>query len=408
MKKITVLCLTLFLIFTLTACSGSSLPAGSTSTNLPQTSNTTLSVSDSSTENGTLITLGKNITIEGNGAQANGNVVNITDGGTYTISGELNSGQVDVNTKEKVTLNLNGVNITNPSGPALQITDAKKVTLNLMEGSINTLADGKSNNENDAAIFTNDTLVIEGSGTLIVTGNNQEGISSDDDLIIEGGVIKITALDDGLNAHDDITINGGYLYISAGGDAVDSNGTLNINGGMTIAMGSTAPGDGGVDAEGLFTLTGGTLIATGNADAAPGSDSSQYSVYINAGSNQAAGTIFHIEQDGQEIMTFAPARSYQTIFFSSPDLVNDGVYQVNFGGSANNADEFGFFDSDSYTAVGESSNVSVTAAITPAGVGGMGVGGGMGGPGGGMGGRGGPGGGMMPPDGAEPPQFDNN
>ncbi|MCE1253106.1 MAG: carbohydrate-binding domain-containing protein [Anaerolineae bacterium] len=270
MKNIKTLFTILVLIFILAACS-----TAPTSAAVSQPSNITQTADETSTQ----IILGKTIIINGDGAQANGNLVTITSGGTYSLSGELNDGQVDVNTKEKVVLNLNGVTINNSSGPALQITDAKKVTLNLKEDTINSFTDAKSDNENDAAIFTNDTLVIKGSGTLVVIGNNQEGISSDDDLIIEGGTIKVSAPDDGLNAHDDITINDGLLYVSAGGDAIDSNGTLNINGGTIIAMGSTAPGDGGVDAEGIFTLNGGTLIATGNADAAPSSESKQISLY---------------------------------------------------------------------------------------------------------------------------------
>ncbi|SHH70851.1 carbohydrate-binding domain-containing protein [Clostridium grantii] len=48
----------------------------------------------------------------------------------------------------------------------------------------------------EAAILTNDTLVIQGEGILMVIGNNNEGISSDDDIIINSGIIKITAKDE--------------------------------------------------------------------------------------------------------------------------------------------------------------------------------------------------------------------
>ena len=79
MKKITVLCLTLILIFTLAACSGSSLPAGSANagTGLAQTSSTTISASAASIESGTLITLGETILI------SPGRLTN--DAGTYSL-----------------------------------------------------------------------------------------------------------------------------------------------------------------------------------------------------------------------------------------------------------------------------------------------------------------------------------
>ncbi len=146
-----------------------------------------------------------------------GNNEAITSGGYYSISGELNGGQITVDTKEKVYIELAGVEITNSRGPALQIIDAKEITVILKTGTVNTMSDG-GNSEYNAAIFSNDTLIIEGDGKLVVTGNNGHGIESDDDVIINGGDIiinggLITAVcsDDGFNAETDITINGGTL-----------------------------------------------------------------------------------------------------------------------------------------------------------------------------------------------------
>ena len=342
MKKITTFWMTLILILTLTACSGGKVA---------------------------VITLGDTITVAGSGATANRSTVTITAGGTYSISGELTNGQVEVNTKEKVKIKLNGVKITNNSGPALLITDAKKVTVMLVAGATNYLTDGNSKNKNDAAIFTNDTLVIEGDGILIVTGNNREGISRDDDIIINGGTIKITAPDDGLNAHDDITFNGGYVYIIAGGDGIDSNGTTNLTGGTVISLGSTAEGDGGVDSIRGFTITGGTLIATGNINAAPDIGSTQSSFYIDSGSNLAAGTLFHVEQDGSDIVTFAPARSYQTVLYSSEKLTEGTTYQAYMGGSSSGTATDGLYTDGTYTEGAGNTSISVTAAIVPAGLG---------------------------------------
>ena len=187
------------------------------------------------------ITLGERITINGSGAAVSGSTVHITAGGTYRISGALANGQVRVDTKEQVRLLLDGASITSDSGPALFIVDAKKVTLTLLAGTTSSLADSAHDGESDAALFTNDTLVIDGEGTLVVTGNSVEGICSDDDIIIEGGTIRVTAVDDGLNAHDDVTINGGHLHVTSGGDGIDSNGTVNITGG-TVTLESTRNG----------------------------------------------------------------------------------------------------------------------------------------------------------------------
>ena len=191
--------------------------------------------------------------------------MHITAAGVYSISGTLTDGCIDVDAKGKVYLEFDGVEITSSSGPALIITDAKKVTLTLVDGTTSYLTDAAADNEYDAALFTNDTLIINGAGTLVVTGNNNEGISSDDDIIINAGTVEVTAVDDGLNAHDDITITGGDVYIHAGGDGLDSNGTINISGGTLISLGSTAGGDGGLDAVGALTITGGFVVAGGNS-----------------------------------------------------------------------------------------------------------------------------------------------
>jgi hypothetical protein len=295
------------------------------------------------------IVLGDAIKVSGEGATVEGTTVKITAAGIYSISGILTDGQIDVNAKGKVYLEFNGVDITNSSGPALMITDAKKVTLTLVEGTTNSLTDADSGNDNDAALFTNDTLVINGKGTLLVTGNNNEGISSDDDLIINSGTIKVTAVDDGLNAHDDITINSGDVYLLAGGDGLDSNGTVHINGGTLVSFGGTSVGDGGIDARGAFTITDGTVIAGGNSTAAPDNGSTRCSIYVATGSTQAAGTVISVTRDGKDILTFTPDKEYQNVFISSSDLIEDAAYQVYVGSN--------------------STAISVSAAIAPAGAG---------------------------------------
>ena len=50
---------------------------------------------------------------------SNSKILNITKGGTYDLSGEYE--EIVVNTSEEVTLNLNGVEITNSRGPAINI-----------------------------------------------------------------------------------------------------------------------------------------------------------------------------------------------------------------------------------------------------------------------------------------------
>lgn len=279
------------------------------------------------------IVLGDVIEVDGYGAVVDGSTVTITAAGVYSISGTLTGGRLVVDAKGKVYLEFHGVDITSSSGPALLIADAKKVTLTLVEGTSNFLADSAGDSEYDAALYTNDTLIINGKGSLTVLGNSNEGISSDDDIIVNSGTIRIVSVDDGLNAHDDISVTGGSVYIVAGGDGLDSNGTINVAGGTLIALGSNAAGDGGLDAAGAVTITGGTVVASGNSIAMPCAESSQPSIYVTTGSIEAAGTTIAITRDGDQILALTPETAYRNVLVSSDDLAADTAYEVYIGSS---------------------------------------------------------------------------
>ena len=278
------------------------------------------------------IELGADTVVDGEGASVEGDTVLIAAAGVYHVSGTLTDGCIEVDAKGKVYLEFDGVDITSSSGPAVLVTDAKKVVISLVEGTTNSLADTAGGADDTATLLTNDTLLINGKGTLIVSGNNNEAISGDDDIIINSGTIRVTAVDDGINAHDDITINGGDVYVLAGGDGLDSNGTVNVNAGTLVCYGGTTEGEGGIDALGAFTIRGGTVIAGGNTMAPVSSDSKQGSVWVASDSIQPAGTAVLLERDGEEIISFTPEADYQTLLVSSGDLIDGAFYQAYLGG----------------------------------------------------------------------------
>ena len=278
------------------------------------------------------IELGATTVVNGEGASVGGDTVLITAAGVYHVSGTLTDGCIEVDAKGKVYLEFDGVDITNSAGPAVLVTDAKKVVISLVDGTTNSLADTAGGAEDTATLLTNDTLLLNGKGTLIVSGNNNEAISGDDDIIINSGTIRVTAVDDGINAHDDITINGGDVYVLAGGDGLDSNGTVNVNAGTLVCYGGTTEGEGGIDALGAFTIRGGTVIAGGNTVAPVGSDSKQGSVWVASDSIQPAGTAVLVERDGEEIISFTPDADYRTLLISSDDLIDGASYEAYLGG----------------------------------------------------------------------------
>ena len=73
------------------------------------------------------------------------------------------------------------------------------------------------------AIFSNDDLLIRGNGSLTVNGNCNDGITSEDDLVVESGTINVYAKDDGIRGKDSITVINGNIRIESGGDGMKSD-----------------------------------------------------------------------------------------------------------------------------------------------------------------------------------------
>ena len=64
-----------------------------------------------------------------------------------------------------------------------------------------------------------------------------------DKLVINGGIVEVSATDDAINAGNSVEINGGYVFaLSRGDDGLDSNGTITISGGRSVIMGAGGMG----------------------------------------------------------------------------------------------------------------------------------------------------------------------
>ena len=214
----------------------------------------------------------------------------------------------------------------------------------------------------DDAVHSENTLVING-GNLTIT-RSYEGLESDI-IIINDGTIDLVSSDDGINVTSgDISgggstvpgkyfeINGGYLVLDAGGDGLDSNGAGTLNGGVVIVNGPTENRNGSLDVNGTLVINGGFLVAAGSAGMAQNAStaSTQYAVLETLSSVQAAGTLIHIESEaGDQILTFAPAKEYQTILISSPELENGATYNVYLGGNATGTATDGLAADGTYT-----------------------------------------------------------
>ncbi|GGA29609.1 carbohydrate-binding domain-containing protein [Paenibacillus physcomitrellae] len=233
-----------------------------------------------STDGSTAIKLNaSSASISGDGAKAAGSTVTITEAGTYVLSGTLTDGEIVIEAAEDavVHLVLNGVQISNADGPAIHVKQADKVILTLQEGTDNTLADGAayadtSEEAPTAAVYAKSDLTINGTGALNVKGNNNDGITSKDDLKIMSGTINVKSADDGLIGKDLIAVKDGKITVDAGGDGLKTtNDTDEEKGSIAIAGGTfniTSVND-GIQAETLFYIVDGTFnIVSGGGSAA--------------------------------------------------------------------------------------------------------------------------------------------
>lgn len=321
MKKLVVLVLLVALIFALSACSpeviestnrNNSLQTESVYPSDPETNLDTQDISETSSSSiqidydsedleteissrdMTIITLeGESVTIEGSGAEVNENIVTISSAGSYRLSGSLTDGQVIVNTEddETVVLVLDGVDIASSTSAGIYISNAEKTVITLSDNTENYVTDASSytfldaeSDEPNAAIFSNDDLTINGSGSLIINANYNDGIASKDDLKITGGLITISALNDGIKGRDLIAVKDGTITISAGSDGLETTnnqetdqGNIAIDGGK---LNITAGLD-GIQAENQLLITGGELNIVSGGGSINGSNTQNWGNWGN-------------------------------------------------------------------------------------------------------------------------------
>lgn len=214
-----------------------------------------------------IILSGDTVTVNGNGAVADGSVVTVSQAGVYHISGKLTDGKIIVNApKEKVQLVLDNADISCSYSSAIHIENCDKTFLTLAENSVNTLSDGSEystdgqENSPDAVIFSEDSLTINGTGSLTVNGNYCDGIHGKDDIVLTGGIITVNAVEDGIKGKDYVAAADGEFIINAGCDGIKSTNSEDEgmgfvfveNGKFTITSGND-----GIQAETEFTATGG-------------------------------------------------------------------------------------------------------------------------------------------------------
>lgn len=212
-------------------------------------------------------------------------------------------------------------------------------------------------NSSDDAIHTNSGNVLIKGGTLDLT-TLDDGIHADELVKIDGGeitvngsyegiegayveigggTIYITASDDGINAASDdesvnehIIISGGTITVDASGDGLDSNGTIYVSGGTLIVYGPTTGADSGLDADGGILIDGGNVFVASSKEMLeiPASNSKSNVLVYGANTVAAGSEIILTNADGGEMVRITLKKQAQAIILSTPELATNGTYSL--------------------------------------------------------------------------------
>lgn len=296
--------------------------------------------------------------------------ITIKDEGIYYLTGTIENGNITINTSGNVKLVLENVNITNNSGPALLVSEAENVVIELKDGSENYLSDGSSYNVTDedinATLFSKDDLILQGSGTLNIKAKYQDGIVSKDDLKIINGVYNIEAKGDGIRGKDSLYILDGTFNIEVDNDAIKSTNNTDVEKGfIKIENGNfelVAEND-GIQAETKLLIQNGDFnIKTGN-----GGNNSYQERYQDWNSNTSTESIKGIKANDNLVIengTFTIDSEDDAIHSNSYIGIKNGKFNINSGDDGIHADTELIIDngtieiSNSYEGI-ESSTITI-------------------------------------------------
>lgn len=221
----------------------------------------------------------------------------------YELSGTAADGFFKIYGEKKQAIVLNGLDLTNPNGAAIN-NQNKKRTFVVVNGT-NQLADGKKytdtpeDEDEKGAFFSEAQLIFSGSGSFSVTSTGgKAGISSDDYVrVLDAPTITVSAAKGhGVRGNDAVVIGGGKLDVTVskeGKKAITSDGTVRLDGGevkLTVSGGvddsdlADLSSSSGIKADVAFVMNGGTLAITNSGQGGKG-------ISGDAGGLIAGGTI---------------------------------------------------------------------------------------------------------------------
>lgn len=193
---------------------------------------------------------------------------------TYILRGSSSNGSFTQNGSFKSTIELQGLDLTNPAGIAIDIENGKRIELSAKNGTVNTITDGKDGKQK-AAIYCKGHLELKGKGTLNVKGQTGHAIAAKEYIEMKNLTVNVLgAPKDAFNCTQYFLIESGTLTVTGvEGDGIqvdykdsknreeEDTGSATVKGG-TINMTLAGIAAKGFKTEGDFTISGGEVTIT--------------------------------------------------------------------------------------------------------------------------------------------------
>ncbi|MBQ9642105.1 MAG: carbohydrate-binding domain-containing protein [Bacteroidaceae bacterium] len=218
----------------------------------------------------------------------------------YILTGTSANGSLTITGEEKKAwVELAGVTLTNPTGPAIQKLTDKRMYLTSLDGTTNTLCDGTTYTDDTqkATVYSKGKLTVNGTGLLSIKslGTDKNALHSSDYIRFRKNTnVSITATTkNGVRGVDGILVDGGVLNItvsSAAGKGLSTDGYMEVNGGRTTVIttgggvyeDSEASACACIKTDSIFRLNAGELWLKSTGQGGKGISSDQ-EVYLNGG-----------------------------------------------------------------------------------------------------------------------------
>ncbi len=300
------------------------------------------------TFNGSSISVFNPLAFEGvfvtlNGADVSVSSITETRDIYYSLSGTTTDGSFKMYSDKRYNLLLNGVNITNPDGPAINLQSDKKASVTLMNGTSNSLTDGSTyasavinasgeTEDQSATFFSEGQLLFSGTGSLTINGvgSEQHALGSDNYIEIDEGTITVnSAVKDGIHGKDGVIVKAGTVKVTATGDGIDGGGGyIDISGGNITTINAAADVK-GISCDSTMIISGGTINLTISGNQSKGLASSQEMTL-------SGGTIIIKTSGAAVVENYDPSyctaiKCDSTITISGADITITGTGAANKG-----------------------------------------------------------------------------